>query len=678
MAENVEGLEWLSDYMVNTLKSPTWVAPIAQFVDERCSIFENAEENKLEYTVCHNEFKELVESLLLCHLLDVAITPAQFDAFCQTGLSNGQAMHRVFVEQLLSVDDFLTFKAMMVKRNADLDRKAALELARAYGEAAGGGEAAGVQEGGPPATELSLSHNCGRVSYAQWVITEGVLAWYDREFVYVGVPDELLGATLFAGPHCPDVADGHLTVAVPFPATVYVLYENSGQKRDGGFCELLKWLPEWVKVGGTKMRWGTYKGEDFWVSVWSRKVAAGATIEIPVKEPWVGNIAVKYDEGDWALYEQQEQEVKPLSGDGKERCVGENDVAQAMDLAQDAERRCERAELEQAIALSLQAEEERLRRIGDLEAAGAVAEAESLAAVAEAEAEAVPTSEPAPVPEPAPVIAPEPVPVVCEEAPAPAPECEPAPVACIEAPPEAPPEPPQEVAPAEVYQPPEVYPSAAPEMPEMPLLVQAAAAAATDTQSRAAIPRMVKLQPLASLTPLPAPVAAPLEPTAGSSDKLNHMRAEAMQRRERAERALSSTVSSAPAPPPMPPPPAMVMPSDEERRQRAEHLKRQRDILVKKRAEERQQQLREYQSLQAGRSAAAMDKALCSVDPASESSAAAGGGAVAAAAQAQPGATEAAQRMRQALTLQLRQSLVGGSDAKISELEMMRQHQQQH
>lgn len=117
-------MEWLSDYVLAFLKSPSWVAPIAQFVDERCIIFEDEEENKLEYTECHNEYKELIDSSFAAHLLEIDVTGEQFEQFCQRGLSTNPTLHRVLVEQILSADDFLIFKAMMTKRNADLYREA--------------------------------------------------------------------------------------------------------------------------------------------------------------------------------------------------------------------------------------------------------------------------------------------------------------------------------------------------------------------------------------------------------------------------------------------------------------------------------------------------------------------------------------------------------------------------
>jgi len=34
------------------------------FLDEKCIVFDNEDENKLEFTTIHNEFKKLVEGLL--------------------------------------------------------------------------------------------------------------------------------------------------------------------------------------------------------------------------------------------------------------------------------------------------------------------------------------------------------------------------------------------------------------------------------------------------------------------------------------------------------------------------------------------------------------------------------------------------------------------------------------
>merc|ERR1719203_1621830 len=73
----------------------------------------------------HNAFKHLVDDLLAAHLVELNVTTDQFLLFCQMGLTGGNEFHRSLVEQLISVDDFLVFKAMMVKRSCELGREAA-------------------------------------------------------------------------------------------------------------------------------------------------------------------------------------------------------------------------------------------------------------------------------------------------------------------------------------------------------------------------------------------------------------------------------------------------------------------------------------------------------------------------------------------------------------------------
>jgi len=119
-----EDLERISNLVVGIFRSPTWILPIAQFVDENCLIFENQEENKLEYTLVHNAFKQLVEDLLTVHMTELQVSTAEFTAFCQHGLTGSNTLHRSLVEQLISVDDFLVFKAMMLKRNSELGKEA--------------------------------------------------------------------------------------------------------------------------------------------------------------------------------------------------------------------------------------------------------------------------------------------------------------------------------------------------------------------------------------------------------------------------------------------------------------------------------------------------------------------------------------------------------------------------
>jgi len=130
MAEIDADIEWLSDYILHFLESPTWVAPVAQFVDERCIIFDlGQQEEKLEYTECHMAYQQLVDRLFAERLQELSVADSDFERFCLTGLTTNSQLHRVLVEQILSVEDYLMFKGMMVQRNADLYRETLRSMA---------------------------------------------------------------------------------------------------------------------------------------------------------------------------------------------------------------------------------------------------------------------------------------------------------------------------------------------------------------------------------------------------------------------------------------------------------------------------------------------------------------------------------------------------------------------
>mmetsp|Transcript_58787 Transcript_58787/g.164102 ORF Transcript_58787/g.164102 Transcript_58787/m.164102 type:complete len:676 (-) Transcript_58787:129-2156(-) len=661
-----EGLEWLSDYVSAVLKSPTWVVPIALFVDEHCVVFDNSEENKLEYTDHHRYYKQLVEDLFAAHLCDVALTLEDFERFCTQGLASATC-HRILAEQLLSVDDFITFKAMMVKRNAELNRQAALMLQQTD-TSAGPAPATVAADTGVEAA--SLVHSFGGAAFAQWVLVEGALAWHDREYPYWDVPDEMLGATLFAGP-CKTVPSGSLTFTTAHAATVYIWYESAGPGRHGGLKKWLRAHPEWVEVGGTKMRWvsrackvphehpqvltslaatwacdgcnrpgeeasqryrctagcdfdlceSCYGPEAFSVSVWTRTVGAGGCIDVPIQEPWVGGMAYKPFTGEWSLYEEQEQVTKAPAVDQQERPNFDEELHRAITLSQEAEeaeKRCEEAQLEQAIALSMQAEEERLRQF-EL-GAMAVADVQPITDTAW-QVDAGDAAELAGVVSSGDV----------------------APTAGAN----------QHVAPIEVAEP-QGQAATGGTASES----HATAKASTPVELPPVIPRVVRLKPLVA-PPVMIDTSAFAAVAAQSSEGVEQMRAQAIQMRERAERVISA---------PAPAAAAAAGPTEEERRQRAEHLKRQRDLLIQKRNAEREAQLRAYQQSRGG-TASAVDRAVEAAISGSRFSPGAGLGLAPPAAASQPDATQqdAAQQMRQALTLQLRQTLLASSSSEAQE-----------
>jgi hypothetical protein len=53
-------LGWVLETVSAFLKSPDYVVPVMNFIDEKCMCFDDAEENHLELTSIHQEFIALV------------------------------------------------------------------------------------------------------------------------------------------------------------------------------------------------------------------------------------------------------------------------------------------------------------------------------------------------------------------------------------------------------------------------------------------------------------------------------------------------------------------------------------------------------------------------------------------------------------------------------------------
>ena len=107
-------------------------------IDEHCLVFDLEEENKFEYTL--RGFMDLVDKLL-CELLeDLGVQPEKLVAVLSIDMSQSQISSLVLTS-ILSVEDFLQFKAMMVKRNVELTNQVIESLIeKKEQEAAGAGE----------------------------------------------------------------------------------------------------------------------------------------------------------------------------------------------------------------------------------------------------------------------------------------------------------------------------------------------------------------------------------------------------------------------------------------------------------------------------------------------------------------------------------------------------------
>ena len=76
----------------------------------------------------YTAFRDMVDSLLEMHLAELDVTGEQFAAVCEAAAQQQVGME--VLEQILAVEDFLSFKKMMVKRNMELE----LESLRALQE----------------------------------------------------------------------------------------------------------------------------------------------------------------------------------------------------------------------------------------------------------------------------------------------------------------------------------------------------------------------------------------------------------------------------------------------------------------------------------------------------------------------------------------------------------------
>jgi hypothetical protein len=118
-----EEYDWIFDFVLQFLESDKFDAAIMDFVDEKCFVFEEEDENKLIYTDIHREFCEHVEALISSNLNEVGISNEQFLESCEKARS-GRDINATVFERLVAMDDFQTFKKIMTKRNTELQLEA--------------------------------------------------------------------------------------------------------------------------------------------------------------------------------------------------------------------------------------------------------------------------------------------------------------------------------------------------------------------------------------------------------------------------------------------------------------------------------------------------------------------------------------------------------------------------
>ena len=153
-----EDYDWIFDFVMQFLESDRFDSAVMDFVDEKCFVFEDIEENRFIYTDIHKEFRDHIEALISSNLGELGITSEHFFESCDIGRNNRDINKQVF-ERMIAMEDFETFKKLMTKRNMELQ----LETIRLYNTArssrTGLGIFASEEQNVAAAMEASLRSN---------------------------------------------------------------------------------------------------------------------------------------------------------------------------------------------------------------------------------------------------------------------------------------------------------------------------------------------------------------------------------------------------------------------------------------------------------------------------------------------------------------------------------------
>lgn len=104
--------------VLNYLVSKTFRYPMKKFFDDNCGTFEDKLENTHEHFKLHEQFKDIIETLLSVMISEIGISQEEFIEIAKLGLERDN--DKPYFEQVISCDNFEWFKNVMVKRNLQL------------------------------------------------------------------------------------------------------------------------------------------------------------------------------------------------------------------------------------------------------------------------------------------------------------------------------------------------------------------------------------------------------------------------------------------------------------------------------------------------------------------------------------------------------------------------------
>lgn len=129
-----EGFSWVFESLVGFLKGPVWEAAVLTFIEKNSVVFDPVEEAEEEYKKIHDEYKNLVDTMLGSHMEDLGISADDFEKACtETEKHIHSQFRKSLFEQLWAADDYEIFKRMMMQKNLELQLQALDLLSHQYG-----------------------------------------------------------------------------------------------------------------------------------------------------------------------------------------------------------------------------------------------------------------------------------------------------------------------------------------------------------------------------------------------------------------------------------------------------------------------------------------------------------------------------------------------------------------
>ena len=115
-------IDTLYQIVIEIITSKEFRIPIKLFISNNCESFYGIEENTIEQKLLHDKFVSIVEDHLHSSLAVCGITDQMFLLAAKKGLEDEN--YKKYFEEFISLQDYNYFKAMMTKRNLNIQKSA--------------------------------------------------------------------------------------------------------------------------------------------------------------------------------------------------------------------------------------------------------------------------------------------------------------------------------------------------------------------------------------------------------------------------------------------------------------------------------------------------------------------------------------------------------------------------